>query len=49
MSHSIYLLETQFQVLLRTVIRLQPLTARQGENSTWNYVEDESMLGKIHF
>ncbi|WP_159443341.1 hypothetical protein [Pilibacter termitis] len=29
MSHSIYLLETQFPVLLRTVARLQPLVARQ--------------------
>ncbi|WP_268802098.1 hypothetical protein [Pilibacter termitis] len=28
-SHSIYLLETQFPVLLRTVARLQPLVARQ--------------------
>ncbi|SJZ73162.1 hypothetical protein SAMN02745116_01290 [Pilibacter termitis] len=28
-SHSIYLLETQFPVLLRTVAKLQPLIARQ--------------------
>ncbi|WP_144399607.1 hypothetical protein [Pilibacter termitis] len=27
-SHSIYLLETKFQVLLRTVAKLQPLVAR---------------------
>ncbi|WP_159443222.1 hypothetical protein [Pilibacter termitis] len=33
MSHSIYLLETQFQVALRTVAKLQPLIARQRKKS----------------
>ncbi|WP_159443255.1 hypothetical protein [Pilibacter termitis] len=29
-SHSIYLLETKFPVLLRTATQLLPLVARQG-------------------
>ncbi|WP_159443153.1 hypothetical protein [Pilibacter termitis] len=29
-SHSIYLLETKFPVLLRTATKLLPLVARQG-------------------
>ncbi|WP_159443266.1 hypothetical protein [Pilibacter termitis] len=42
MSHSIYLLETQFQVALRTVAKLQPLLARQKkleQNSKSSFVQ----------
>ncbi|WP_268802124.1 hypothetical protein [Pilibacter termitis] len=32
-SHSIYLLETKFQVLLRTATKFQPLVARHRKAS----------------
>ncbi|WP_268802087.1 hypothetical protein [Pilibacter termitis] len=35
MSHSIYLLETKFPVLLRTTPQLLPLVARQERNKKY--------------